>query len=63
MHSVTHNDINDQWAITEYKLSNDHLLQLIVLSDLENDFTNPHDASDSLNKWVVSFQNYVETGL
>lgn len=30
------------------------LLQLIVLSDLENDFTNPHDASASLNKWAVS---------
>lgn len=26
---------------------------LIVLSDLENDFTNPHDASDSLNGWAV----------
>ena len=29
------------------------LLQLISLSDLENDFVNPHDASAALNKWVV----------
>lgn len=29
-------------------------LQLISLSDLENDFVNPHDASAAINKWVVS---------
>ena len=28
-------------------------LQLITLSDLENDFINPHDSSASLNQWVV----------
>jgi hypothetical protein len=27
--------------------------QLITLSDLENDFINPHDSSASLNQWVV----------
>jgi len=26
---------------------------LICISDLENDFTNPHDASDTLNKWAL----------
>ena len=30
------------------------LLQLILCSDLENDFINPHDASQKLNVWVVS---------
>lgn len=30
-----------------------HVLQLISLSDLENDFVNPHDASAALNKWTV----------
>ena len=29
-------------------------LQLISLSDLENDFVNPHDASAAINRWVVS---------
>ena len=29
-------------------------VQLISLSDLENDFVNPHDASAALNKWTVS---------
>ena len=29
-------------------------VQLIMLSDLENDFVNPHDASAKINKWVVS---------
>ena len=29
-------------------------VQLISLSDLENDFVNPHDSSAALNKWVVS---------
>lgn len=29
-------------------------LQLISLSDLENDFVNPHDASAAINYWVVS---------
>ena len=28
--------------------------QLIVLSDLENDFMNPHDAARKLNRFVVS---------
>lgn len=28
-------------------------MQLIILSDLENDFINPHDSSASLNTWVV----------
>ena len=28
-------------------------LQLISLSDLENDFVNPHDASAAINYWVV----------
>lgn len=28
--------------------------QLIKLSDLENDFINPHDATNSINTWVVS---------
>ena len=28
-------------------------LQLISLSDLENDFINPHDASAQINAWVV----------
>lgn len=27
--------------------------QLIKLSDLENDFINPHDATSSINAWVV----------
>lgn len=31
------------------------LLQLIKLSDLENDFINPHDATSSINAWVVRF--------
>jgi len=26
---------------------------LICISDLENDFINPHDASDTLNKWAL----------
>ena len=26
---------------------------LISLSDLENDFVNPHDSSVSINRWVV----------
>lgn len=34
-------------------------MQLIVLSDLENDFTNPHDASDSLNRWAVSILSII----
>jgi hypothetical protein len=29
------------------------MLQLIKLSDLENDFINPHDATNSINAWVV----------
>lgn len=28
-------------------------LQLIKISDLENDFINPHDATNSINAWVV----------
>ena len=32
---------------------NFYLLQLILCSDLENDFINPHDASNKLNAWVV----------
>ena len=28
-------------------------MQLISLSDLENDFINPHDASSQINAWVV----------
>ncbi|KAL0040353.1 hypothetical protein WJX77_004267 [Trebouxia sp. C0004] len=30
------------------------MYSLISLSDLENDFVNPHDSSAALNKWVVS---------
>jgi len=29
--------------------------QLISLSDLENDFINPHDASAQINAWVVRY--------
>ena len=29
--------------------------QLILLSDLENDFINPHDAAHNTNAWVVRF--------
>ncbi|KAL0042716.1 hypothetical protein WJX79_008546 [Trebouxia sp. C0005] len=29
------------------------MYSLISLSDLENDFVNPHDSSAALNKWVL----------
>lgn len=29
-------------------------LQLITISDLEQDYMNPHDCADALNPWVVS---------
>ena len=29
------------------------MYSLISLSDLENDFVNPHDSSVSINRWVV----------
>jgi len=29
------------------------MYSLISLSDLENDFVNPHDSSISINRWVV----------
>ena len=49
-HALDHMLIPERTACTS-PLS---LSQLISLSDLENDFVNPHDASAALNKWVVS---------
>ena len=45
--------------VTEGPTGNSHTRrasQLISLSDLENDFINPHDASAQINAWVVRNQ-------
>ena len=44
-------DLSSHTALT---LTYFNVMQLISLSDLENDFVNPHDASAALNKWTVS---------
>ena len=46
--SSTTRDPRPHWSSQTRRAS-----QLISLSDLENDFINPHDASAQINAWVV----------
>ena len=44
------------WCLGVNSQLKDLHLQLICVSDLENDYINPHDASVTLNTWAVSLK-------